>query len=144
MGQRMMYFRPDAKVLDARFLLHSIYGPVVRTYLEVEVNGSTVGHLRLGQVSALPLLWCPVEEQLEIVEHITKATAPLDVTVARFERQIDRFREYRTRLIADVVTGKLDVREAAARLPNEAAPGIEVEPADEADDPEFTDEEAEA
>ena len=28
-------------------------------------------------------------------------------------------REYRTRLVADVVTGKLDVREVAARLPNE-------------------------
>ena len=27
-------------------------------------------------------------------------------------------REYRTRLIADVVTGKLDAREAAARLPD--------------------------
>ena len=29
-------------------------------------------------------------------------------------------REFRTRLVADVVTGKLDVREAAARLPDEA------------------------
>ena len=32
-------------------------------------------------------------------------------------RKIDLLREYRTRLIADVVTGKLDVREAAAALP---------------------------
>ena len=37
-------------------------------------------------------------------------------------------REYRTRLIADVVTGKLDVREAAARLPDEVE---EPEPLDE-------------
>jgi type I restriction enzyme, S subunit len=29
-------------------------------------------------------------------------------------------REYRTRLIADIVTGKLDVRDAAANLPDEA------------------------
>ncbi len=34
-------------------------------------------------------------------------------------------REYRTRLVADAVTGKLDVREAAASLP--AEPGAEVE-----------------
>ena len=33
------------------------------------------------------------------------------------QREIDLLREYRTRLIADVVTGKLDVREAAAELP---------------------------
>jgi type I restriction enzyme S subunit len=39
-------------------------------------------------------------------------------------------REYRTRLIADAVTGKLDVREAAAQLPEEAE---EPEPSDEAD-----------
>ncbi|MBK8118224.1 MAG: hypothetical protein IPK39_02535 [Sulfuritalea sp.] len=35
----------------------------------------------------------------------------------RLEREIKFLREYRTRLVADVVTGKLDVREAAARLP---------------------------
>ena len=38
---------------------------------------------------------------------------------SRTQREIDLLREYRTRLIADVVTGKLDVREAAARLPDE-------------------------
>jgi len=41
-----------------------------------------------------------------------------------------KLHEYRTRLIADVVTGKLDVREAAAQLPDEAD---EPEPADEAE-----------
>ena len=35
-------------------------------------------------------------------------------------RGIDLLREYRTRLIADVVTGKLDLREAAGALPNAA------------------------
>ena len=40
--------------------------------------------------------------------------------IGRTAQEIDLFREYRTRLIADVVTGKLDVREAAARLPVEA------------------------
>ena len=44
--------------------------------------------------------------------------------------EIRLLREYRTRLIADVVTGKLDVREAAARLPEEVE---EPEPLDEAE-----------
>ena len=34
-------------------------------------------------------------------------------------REIALLREYRTRLIADVVTGKFDVRETAAQLPDE-------------------------
>ena len=42
----------------------------------------------------------------------------------------DLLREYRTRLITDVVTGKLDVRSAAARLPDEIK---EPEPLDQAD-----------
>jgi len=43
----------------------------------------------------------------------------------RARREIELLREYRTRLIADVVTGKLDVREAAAKL---------AEPLDRVDD----------
>lgn len=141
MGQRMMYFRPNPAVLDSQFLLHNIYGPVVRKYIEIEANGSTVGHLRLGQVSALPLLWCPIEEQRQIVNHVHRETAPLDSAIARFESEIDLLREYRTRLVADVVTGKLDVREAAARLPDEASSDDTEVDTDPIDDPEIADEE---
>lgn len=118
MGQRMMYFRPVPSLMDSLFLLHSIYGPVVRTYLQHAVNGSTVGHLRLGQVGAIPLLWCPLEEQKKIVAHIAKEAMPIDETVHRLEVEIDLLREYRTRLVGDVITGKLDVRDAAARVPD--------------------------
>ena len=54
-----------------------------------------------------------------IVEYLDKATADIDAAIARARRQIELVQEYRTRLIADVVTGKLDVREAAAQLPDE-------------------------
>ena len=40
--------------------------------------------------------------------------------ISRARRQTELLREYRTRLIADVVTGKLDVRETAANLPERA------------------------
>ena len=51
---------------------------------------------------------------------LQKETASLGSGIARAWRQIELVEEYRTRLIADVVTGKLDVREAAAQLPDEA------------------------
>ena len=41
----------------------------------------------------------------------------IDRGISRVQHEIVLLREYRTRLIADVVTGKLDVREAAAALP---------------------------
>ena len=54
----------------------------------------------------------PISEQVAIVEYLNRATAEINTAVARTERQIDLLNEYRTRLIADVVTGKLDVRNA--------------------------------
>ena len=117
MGQRMMYFRPDPDLLDPEFLLLNIYGPLTRAYIELETNGSTVGHLRLGQVYSLPLVWCPVEEQRAIVAHAHAASQGLEQAQASAKKEITLLHEYRIRLIADVVTGKLDVREAAAGLP---------------------------
>jgi type I restriction enzyme S subunit len=41
------------------------------------------------------------------------------VAIDKTRHEVELLREYRTRLIADVVTGKLDVREAVASLPDE-------------------------
>lgn len=70
----------------------------------------------------------PKEEQVRIAAHLESATAGLATSIACYRRGIDLLREFRTRLISDVVTGKLDVRDAAAALPEG---GDEVEPADE-------------
>ena len=72
----------------------------------------------------------PVNEQREVVRMIEVATHDLNDAISAARREIDLLREYRTRLIADVVTGKLDVRAAAARLQDEVE---ELEPLDEAD-----------
>ena len=61
----------------------------------------------------------PVCEQERIVTHSETSAARHDFVIRAAHREIELLREYRTRLIADVVTGKLDVREAAARFPDE-------------------------
>ena len=61
----------------------------------------------------------PREDQATIVEHLDRRLADLEHHALRSEREIVLVQEYRTRLIADVVTGKLDVRDAAVRLPDE-------------------------
>jgi len=66
------------------------------------------------------ILMPPRSEQEEIVSFISTHTANLNVAIERVSGEVDLLREYRTRLIADVVTGKLDVREAAAKLPDAA------------------------
>ena len=85
-------------------------------------------------------LWYPsISEQADILKNVASENQPIDDAINRLNREINLLREYRTRLIADVVTGKLDVREAAAPLPDEAVPEA-VE--DIADDTELEDEEA--
>ena len=59
----------------------------------------------------------PAHEQRAIVEYLDKATSAIDASITRARRQIELLQEYRTRLISDVVAGKLDVRHAAAQLP---------------------------
>ena len=73
----------------------------------------------------------PLSEQADIVEHVAGVEERIGCRVRTASREIDLAHEFRTRLIADVVTGKLDVREAAAALP-EVAP---LAAGDEADDP---------
>ena len=59
----------------------------------------------------------PLDEQIQITNAIDQSMATIDAQLQRIHRQIELLREYRTRLIADVVTGKLDVRDAATHLP---------------------------
>ena len=51
-----------------------------------------------------------VDEQQAIVARIKTESAPLDDTITRTEEEIKLILEYRDRLIADVVTGQVDVR----------------------------------
>ena len=79
---------------------------------------STIAHLTGDKLRAHRFPFPPTPEQAAIVEYLDNATTAIDATNTRARRQIQLLREYRTRIIADVVTGKLDVREAVARLPD--------------------------
>jgi type I restriction enzyme S subunit len=52
----------------------------------------------------------PIDEQLEVLEYIQEESAKIDRAITRAEHEIELIREYRSRLISDVVTGQIDVR----------------------------------
>ena len=99
---------------------------------------STANFIRDGQdlnfdnFAAVDLAVPPFEEQRSIACEVRAAIARTVEAEDRARREIDLLRELRARLIADVVTGKLDVREAAADLPNLASvvPTDDLEPPD--------------
>ena len=81
----------------------------------------------------LPVPLPPLKEQKRILDYIEKHCSSLEEGIQKAQREIDLIREYRTRLISDVVTGKVDVRHLA---PARGSGGLEekldeLEPLDE-------------
>ena len=122
---------PDYSVFEGKTPIHMKFlSDLLRThsyraYFRRNATGlgtGTAGFLRIYDDTLLetPVYLPQVREQTAIVEYLDKATADLATAISRARRQVELVEEYRTRLIADVVTGKLDVREAAEQLPDEA------------------------
>jgi type I restriction enzyme, S subunit len=100
-------------------------------------QGGTQPNLNTGIIRRIVCPVPPLGEQGAILSHVNRESAPIISAIDRYEREITLLLEYRTRLVSDVVTGKLDVREAAQSIPEEdvflASDGVE----DEAAEPEM-------
>ena len=70
-------------------------------------------------IGSMGLSLPPLEEQTAIARFLDETLAGVDGAIDRARRQIALLREYRTRLIADAATGRIDVRAAAAALPDD-------------------------
>lgn len=104
---------------------------MLRPYLEILGQGSTFAELSRSKLFSFSILVPPLPEQTAIIDYIDAQTAKIDTITAASRREIGLLREYRERLIADVVTGKVDVREVAAKLPEEPPEEIELMDEDE-------------
>ena len=85
------------------------------------ISGAAQPKLTQDRIMNIAIAVPPRSEQDEIIGRVAAQTSPLRSAITRARRRIELLREYRTRLIADVVTGKLDVRETTANLPDETA-----------------------
>ena len=95
------------------------------------ISGAAQPKLTQDRLMSIPVSVAPREEQDKIVAYIANATGNLRVFIGCAQREIGLLQEYRTRLIADVVTGRVDVREAAAALPKGEFDNIDYEPYDD-------------
>ena len=67
--------------------------------------------LRYANFAKVPLPEIPLDEQKKIADYIAVQVAKIDNTIPLLQKEIQLLREYRTRLISDVVTGQVDVRD---------------------------------
>ena len=129
-------------VLNADFLVSLLTGIRGDILNLVEESGHGTRCLRTDSWENLSVPLPPVPEQVRINDQLESELAGANSAISRLDREIQLLREYRTRLVADVVTGKLDVRGAAAQLPKETAPDIVEDDTDPSIESEAADEEA--
>lgn len=131
--QRVYKFCKFRKI-SGKFFFHYLKSNLRFEALDASAK-STVDSLRLPMLQNFATAVPPIDEQRDIVTWIDAQSLPLDNAIARTAREIALMQEYRTRLTADIVTGKLDVREAARTLPAEVdSPAAVIEAADEAEE----------
>lgn len=113
--------------MTTQFLAHALNCVEYRNF----ISGSTRDKLTQQAMGSIPIQVPKPSEQQAIVAHICEATSELEVTTSQIQSEIVLIQEFRTRLIADVVTGKLDVRAAAASLPEDIELELIDDPADD-------------
>lgn len=108
-----------------------VFMPFVRLFMgsrpfqeqiELAKAGVAIAHFGPTHLKRMVICLPPEEEQESISQFVDAQSAPLVAAIGRIGGEIELLKEFRTRLVADVVTGKLDVREAAAALPEMIEP----------------------
>ena len=110
-GSDLIIFRPSLP-MDPKFSGYVLDTPISQDQKSRMGRGVSIMHVYSNQLKYLWLAFPPTEEQEAVAEHIDRVASDIAAAMDRARRQIDLMEEYRTRLIADVVTGKMDVRES--------------------------------
>ena len=143
-SQHVAFIAPRVPVASPEYIHIALNAAYRQLRALSEDAGSTKGAITCEDLKRFKVAIPPRPEQLELLMHVDTETHSITSAASRLEREIELLSEYRTRLIADVVTGKLDVREAAARLPLEVSQSNSAEPDDADDEAESVDEEVDA
>ena len=115
-GGDVIIFRPTVP-MHPRFSGYTLDSTISQDQKSRMGRGVSIMHIYSNQLRYLWVAIPPMNEQQAVSQYIDEKTSTIRTTITQASRQIELMEEYRTRLIADVVTGQIDVREAAERLP---------------------------
>ncbi len=109
-GTGSLIMRPKMGVTLDNYLITALCLPGVAEYLTKQSVGSTMDNLNTAILANQRLTITPIEEHRKIVENLSAYNSEFDHLGGYAEREIALMEEYRTALISDAVTGKIDVR----------------------------------
>jgi len=106
------YYIFDVLFENKEYFHYAIRSKFYVNYFAKSSDGIRIGQwdLSLSKMKEIPFLVPSPEEQQKIVEYIPVIFSKIDNSISRLNNEIDLMTEYRAKLISDVVTGKIDVR----------------------------------
>lgn len=104
------------EIMDPQFLVHQIYAGLPRQRIALATQGSTVGHFNMDDIGWMRVAVPDIEVQRKLVREIDDAKRAANDAIVKTRSEITLLQEFRTRLVADVVTGQVDVRAISAML----------------------------
>lgn len=135
--------RADQRKLLPEFLVLLMTSKHGRSYFQLTAKQTTnLASTNSTTLRAFPIFLPEIEEQRNLLEDIRHESSSLDLAISSVLKETNLLREYRTRLIADVVTGKLDARGVALPELDEADVLDDMDTGEDAEVDEMNDSEA--
>lgn len=106
------YFIFDVAFDNLEYFHYAIRSKVYVNFFAQASDGIRVGQwdLQMDKMKEIPFIVPPADEQIAIVEHIKKTLPKYDEAIEKIKAEVAVLEEYKAKLIADIVTGKIDVR----------------------------------
>lgn len=109
-GYHLAQIRGNNIELIGEYLFRLFQSRKLNSHFEISANGITRFGLSVDSFQQVFVPLPPIKEQSDITRYIQTGNQRIDVTISKIEREISLLHEYRTALISDAVTGKIDVR----------------------------------
>ncbi|MGI2902222.1 restriction endonuclease subunit S [Tolypothrix sp. VBCCA 56010] len=104
--------RPNQLKIKSDFLNFCIQSSCIQTQIKIIMDKyAAQPGIYLTDVAALKLAVPNLEEQQSLCEYLKTKNSEINQAITKAEKEIELIQEYRTTLISDAVTGKIDVRE---------------------------------
>ena len=108
-GQRMVLFRVDDRIVPGEWLVNSIYSGPAQRFIDVLSHATTVAHLNMSDIPDIPIVVPPADQRRPLLEVIRGEVLLIYTASQKLNEQIDLLVERRQALITAAVTGELEV-----------------------------------
>lgn len=102
--------RPQNNEYLQEYMYWILYSDVFKTFYDYNKSGSTIQHLYQNVFNEFKYTLPSLKEQTEIVKYLDKKNVEINQIKHKAQHEIELLKEYKTALISEVVTGKVDVR----------------------------------